>query len=54
MRCIACAVRDTSGTLVAGLSVSGPASRILAAGEDALGRAVVARARELSAALGAG
>ena len=53
MRCIAAAVRDAAGAPVAGLSVSGPAARILAAGEDALGRAVVARARELSTALGA-
>jgi IclR family acetate operon transcriptional repressor len=54
MRCIACAVRDASGAPVAGLSVSGPAARMLAAGEERLGRAVVARASELSAALGAG
>ena len=54
MRCIACAVRDPSGAPVAGLSVSGPATRMLAAGEDRLGRAVAARARELSRALGAG
>ena len=53
MRCVAAAVRDASGAPVAGLSVSGPAARVLAAGEARLGRAVVARARELSAALGA-
>jgi IclR family acetate operon transcriptional repressor len=54
MRCIACAVRDPSGAPVAGLSVSGPAARMQAAGEERVGRAVVAHARELSAALGAG
>ncbi|PRY95780.1 IclR family transcriptional regulator [Hasllibacter halocynthiae] len=54
MRCIACAVRDPSGAPVAGLSVSGPAARMLSAGEERIGRAVVARAQELSASLGTG
>jgi IclR family acetate operon transcriptional repressor len=53
MRCIAAPVHDAHGRAVAGISVSGPAHRITAAGEDALGRQVAAHARLLSQALGA-
>lgn len=53
MRCIAAAVRDLHGRAVAGISVSGPTARIEAMGDAALGEAVTAHARTLSAALGA-
>ncbi|MEM6728062.1 MAG: HTH-type transcriptional regulator BhcR [Pseudomonadota bacterium] len=52
MRCIACAVRDWSGEAVAGLSVSGPTSRVSRAQIPALSAAVMAAGSALSAALG--
>ncbi|MEM1102271.1 MAG: HTH-type transcriptional regulator BhcR [Pseudomonadota bacterium] len=52
MRCIACAVRDWSGEVVAGLSVSGPTSRVSRSEIPALSAAVIAAADALSAALG--
>jgi len=53
MRCIAAPVRDASGEMVAGISVSGPSSRIGDAEIPTLARAVTDAARALSAALGA-
>lgn len=52
MRCIAAAVFDWNGEAVAGLSVSGPVSRLPAARTEALAAAVTLSARALSAALG--
>ncbi len=53
MRCIAAPVFDLSGGAVAGLSVSGPASRVSLAEVERLSKAVVEAAEELSAAMGA-
>jgi IclR family acetate operon transcriptional repressor len=53
MRCIAAPVFDLHGEAVAGLSVSGPSSRVSRADLDRLAAHVTAAARELSAALGA-
>lgn len=53
MRCIAAPVFDLSGEAVAGISVSGPASRVTAAQMAPLAEAVMAAAAELSAAMGA-
>lgn len=53
MRCIAAPVFDLSGEAVAGISVSGPASRVTAAQMASLAEAVMAAAAELSAAMGA-
>ena len=51
MRCIAAPVFDIHGEAVAGLSVSGPTSRVGAEQIPALGQAVLAAARELTAAI---
>ena len=53
MRCIAAPVFDLHGELVAGISVSGPSSRVDGSEIETLAEAVTAAARELSAALGA-
>jgi IclR family acetate operon transcriptional repressor len=53
MRCIAAPVFDLSGEAVAGLSVSGPVSRVSLAHTDRLASAVRAAAHELSVAMGA-
>jgi IclR family acetate operon transcriptional repressor len=53
MRCIAAPVFDLHGEAVAGISVSGPASRVTPAETGRLAEAVTDAARELSAALGA-
>jgi len=53
MRCIAAAVFDWTGEAVAGLSVSGPVSRVSQAETQRLAGAVTRAAAELSAALGA-
>lgn len=53
MRCIAAPVFDLSGEAVAGISVSGPASRVSAAQTARLAEAVVTAADDLSAAMGA-
>ncbi|MFT7596649.1 MAG: IclR family acetate operon transcriptional repressor [Paracoccaceae bacterium] len=53
MRCIAAPVFDPFGETVAGLSISGPTSRIADADIARLGAKVTAAARQLSAALGA-
>ena len=53
MRCIAAPVRDMHGEVVAGLSISGPASRVAPARVDALAAAVVEAAETLSLRLGA-
>ena len=52
MRCIAAPVFDHSQNAVAGLSVSGPTSRVSEAKTDELSHAVIQAARDLSAALG--
>lgn len=51
MRCIAAPVFDIHGEAVAGLSVSGPTSRVGAEQIPALGQAVLAAARKLTAAI---
>jgi len=53
MRCIAAPVYDAFGEAVAGISVSGPTSRIGDGEIDRLGKAVTEAARDLSVALGA-
>lgn len=53
MRCIAAPVRDLHGEVVAGISVSGPASRVSDAEIARLASAVTDAATSLSAALGA-
>ena len=52
MRCIAAPVFDVHGEAVAGISVSGPTSRVRPEQVSDLGASVVAAARELTAALG--
>lgn len=52
MRCIAAAVFDMHGEAIAGISVSGPTSRVGTDQIADLGRAVGAAAQELSAAIG--
>lgn len=52
MRCVAAPVFDIHGEAVAGISVSGPSSRIGPEGTDLFGRAVVDAASELTASLG--
>ena len=52
MRCIAAPVFDIHGEAVAGVSVSGPTSRIGADQIPALSKAVVAAAKDLSASIG--
>lgn len=52
MRCIAAPVFDFNGEAVAGISVSGPASRVSAEETDRLAKAVTAAARELTLAIG--
>lgn len=53
MRCIAAPVYDAFGDPVAGISVSGPASRVTDAAIADLAGAVTAAARDLSRAMGA-
>jgi IclR family acetate operon transcriptional repressor len=53
MRCIAAPVFDLSGGAVAGLSVSGPVSRVSLPQTEPLAAAVMEAAAELSAAMGA-
>jgi IclR family acetate operon transcriptional repressor len=53
MRCIAAPVFDLHGEAVAGISVSGPSSRVTEADIPRLAEAVTDAAQELSAALGA-
>jgi len=53
MRCIAAPVFDVYGEAVAGISVSGPTSRIADGDIERLARDVTRAARELSAAIGA-
>ena len=53
MRCVAAAVVDLHGEAVAGLSVSGPTSRVAGERIALFGRAVANAAMELSAAMGA-
>lgn len=52
MCCIAAPVRDASGAVVAGISVSGPTARIAQDDIPRLGAAVQAAATQLSASLG--
>jgi IclR family acetate operon transcriptional repressor len=54
MRCVAAAVFDAMGEPVAGLSISGPVSRVTPEAVPELGAAVAQAARDLSAALGYG
>ena len=53
MRCVAAAVHDLHGEAIAGLSVSGPTSRVTGDRIAVFGSAVATAARELSAAMGA-
>jgi IclR family transcriptional regulator, acetate operon repressor len=53
MRCIAAPIRDAFGEVVAGISVSGPVSRVRPASVEPLSRHVVEAAGNVSAALGA-
>lgn len=53
MRCIAAPVFDLSGEAVAGISVSGPVSRVSRAQTERLAAAVMEAADDLSAAMGA-
>lgn len=52
MRCIAAPVFDIHGEAIAGISVSGPTSRVGIGQTDELSRAVLSAARELSSAIG--
>lgn len=52
MRCIAAPVFDMNNEAVAGISVSGPTSRVTLAEIDRLGRPVIEAARELTLAIG--
>lgn len=52
MRCIAAPVFDVTGEVVAGLSVSGPVSRIGPDQVEALSRPVIAAAHDLTGAIG--
>ncbi len=52
MRCIAAPVFDMNGEAVAGISVSGPTSRVTPAEVARLGQPVIAAARELTLAIG--
>ena len=52
MRCIASAVFDVHGEAVAGISVSGPTSRMAPEKTEGLARAVTAAAADLTGALG--
>ncbi|AUM75003.1 HTH-type transcriptional regulator BhcR [Paracoccus jeotgali] len=52
MRCIAAPVPDSQAEMVAGLSVSGPTSRVTPDQIERLSRAVIAAATELSLAIG--
>lgn len=52
MRCIAAPVFDIHGEAVAGISVSGPTSRVGLEQIDGLSKAVVAAAQELTTAIG--
>lgn len=54
LRCIGAPVRDYTGLVIGAVSVSGPAFRIPKTRVSALGAAVIAVARELSAELGFG
>jgi IclR family acetate operon transcriptional repressor len=53
MRCVAAPIRDVFGETVAGLSVSGPVSRVTPERVPAFAREVIAAADAVSAALGA-
>lgn len=53
MRCIAAPIRNAYGEVVAGLSVSGPTSRVSPEKVEAFATHVMAAAAEVSAALGA-
>jgi IclR family acetate operon transcriptional repressor len=53
MRCVAAPIFDALGAAVAGLSVSGPVSRITQSRAPEIGRRVAAAARDLSRSLGA-
>ena len=52
MRCIAAAVFDMNGEAIAGLSVSGPTSRVAREEIDRLGHPVIEAARDLTLAIG--
>lgn len=52
MRCVAAPIFDVTGEAIAGLSVSGPTSRVDEAHIATFGEAVAAAARELTAAMG--
>ena len=52
MRCIAAPVFDANGDAVAGISVSGPTSRVAQSDVDRLSLFVMAAARDLTYAIG--
>ena len=52
MRCIAAPVFDLNGEVVAGISVSGPTTRVSGPAATALSRPVIVAAAELTAAIG--
>lgn len=52
MHCVAAPIFDMHGEAVAGLSVSGPSSRVVQSGVEALGEAVMQAARDLTNAIG--
>lgn len=54
MRCIAAPIRNAHGEVIAGISVSGPTSRVRTEDVPKLAAQVIAAANGLSAALGAG
>ena len=53
MRCVAAPIRNTFGEIIAGISVSGPVSRVTPERVPAIAAAVVEAAAAVSAALGA-
>lgn len=52
LQCIAAPVKDNSGTIIAAISLSGPASRLLTFPMDEIAREVVRNAKEISLRLG--
>jgi len=52
LRCIGAPVRDSAGTVVAGISISGPVFRVSPQRIPSLARAVLAAAEDISASMG--
>lgn len=53
MRCIAAPIRNALGEVIAGLSVSGPTSRVSSQNVDAMAQSVITAAENVSTAMGA-